>query len=248
MKNAYRIVPVHPDDQPLLGVSWNGSVYFDRALPFGLRSAPKIFTAVSDAMSWVLYNQGIRNLIHYLDDFLIFSSQEQDQAWTLRQLALDTFEELNIPVSISKLEGPATVVTFLEIRIDTVALQLRLPWDKLCRLKELIDRWSGRKSCTRKELESFLGHLSHAASVIRPGRAFMRQLFTLLPLARKPHHRVRLNSSVRADICWWRYFLQDWNGTFFIPPSQPTTQVYSDASGFYVCGAFIPNGPWLQFQ
>ena len=115
LKNAYRIVPVHPDDQPLLGVSWNGSVYFDRALPFGLWSASKIFMAVSHAMSWVLYNRGIRNLIHYLDDFLIFSSQDQDQAWTLRQLALDTFEELNILVSMSKLEGPATVVTFLGI-------------------------------------------------------------------------------------------------------------------------------------
>ena len=42
--------------------------------------------------------------------------------------------------------------------------------------------------------------------------------------------------------------MQDWNGTFFIPPSQPTTQVYSDASGSYGCRAFIPNGPWLQFQ
>ena len=168
---------------------------------------------------------------------------------TLHQLALDTIEELNILVYMSKLEGPATVVTILGILIDTVALQLWLPRNILCRLKNLIDGWSGRKSCTRKEPKSCLGHLSHAAPVIQPGRAFLRQLFSLLPLAKKPCDQMRLNSSVRADICWWWYFLQDWNGTFFIPFSQPTTgQVYSDASGSYSCETFILNGLFFQFQ
>ena len=43
LKEAYRAVPVHPSDQCLLAVSWNGTTYLDRALPFGLRSAPKLF-------------------------------------------------------------------------------------------------------------------------------------------------------------------------------------------------------------
>ena len=45
IKLAYRLVPVHPQDRYLLGV---GAYYVDAALPFGLRSAPKIFTAVAD--------------------------------------------------------------------------------------------------------------------------------------------------------------------------------------------------------
>ena len=43
------LVPVHPQDRYLLGVEWGGAFYVDGALPFGLRSAPKIFTAVADA-------------------------------------------------------------------------------------------------------------------------------------------------------------------------------------------------------
>jgi len=50
IKSAYRLVPVHPDDRPLLGVMWKGAYYIDAMLPFGLRSAPKIFTAVADAL------------------------------------------------------------------------------------------------------------------------------------------------------------------------------------------------------
>ena len=36
IKDAYLIVPVHPDDYHLLGIKWKGSTYVDHALPFGL--------------------------------------------------------------------------------------------------------------------------------------------------------------------------------------------------------------------
>ena len=48
LKDAYRVVPVHPDDQHLLAISWNGAVYMDRSLPFGLRLTPKLFTAMGE--------------------------------------------------------------------------------------------------------------------------------------------------------------------------------------------------------
>ena len=49
--NTYCIIPVHPDDQPLLIINWNGRVFVDQALPFGLRSAPKIFSAMADMLT-----------------------------------------------------------------------------------------------------------------------------------------------------------------------------------------------------
>ena len=38
LSNAYRMVQVHPDDQPLLGILWEDQVFVDCALPFWLRS------------------------------------------------------------------------------------------------------------------------------------------------------------------------------------------------------------------
>ena len=248
LRSAYRIIPVHPVDQCRLGITWQGGVYIDRALPFGLRSAPKIFMAVADAMAWVLHCRGIRCLLHYLDDFLLFGAPGTTEATQALQIALTTFNDLHIPVATQKTEGPSPSVTFLGILIDTNAVQLRLPTDKIRRLRNLINTWQGKRSCTRKELESMLGYLSHAASVVRPGRIFLRQLFSLLPLAKKPHHRVRLNSVVRADLRWWACFLQEWNGSFFLCPPRPTIHVYSDASGSYGCGAFIVGGSWFQIQ
>ena len=41
IKETYMIEPVH-----LLGVRWESAVYIDKVLPFDLRSAPKIFSAI----------------------------------------------------------------------------------------------------------------------------------------------------------------------------------------------------------
>ena len=40
IKEAYRMLPIHPEDQPLFGVSLENSIYIDKALPLGLRSVP----------------------------------------------------------------------------------------------------------------------------------------------------------------------------------------------------------------
>ena len=70
IKIAYRVVPVHPDDRRLLRMQWEGALYVDTTLPFGLRSAPKFFTAIADAAEWIVRQAVIRFIIHYLDDIL----------------------------------------------------------------------------------------------------------------------------------------------------------------------------------
>ena len=91
-------------------------------------------------------------------------------------------------------------------------------------------------------------HLSHAATVVRWGRVFLRHLFSLLSRSAQPHHHVRLNRVARADIHWWATFLGGWNGSSVILHQPPEVHVFSDASGSFGCGAFsIPLG-WCQLQ
>ena len=94
LKNAYRFVPVHPQDQHLLAMSWEGGTYVDHALPFGLRSAPKIFLAVADMLAWALHWAGIENQIHYLDDFLLMVTPNSDEGAYVPEKALRLFEHL----------------------------------------------------------------------------------------------------------------------------------------------------------
>ena len=121
IREAYRMVPVHPQDKHLLGVQWESAVYIDKALLFCLRSAPKIFSAVADAVQWILYNKGIQKGLHYLDDFILVAESLQ-LAERQKDILLSMFQKLNIPMEESKLEGPLTCRTILSIEVDTVAL------------------------------------------------------------------------------------------------------------------------------
>ena len=73
--SAYRIVLIHPEDRPLLRMMGRGSVYVDTALPFGLRSAPKVFTALADALELIFWRNEGCGSIHYLGDFFLWGQQ-----------------------------------------------------------------------------------------------------------------------------------------------------------------------------
>ena len=50
IQSAFRLIPVHPADRHLLVMEWKGSIHIDTCLPFGLRSAPKLFNILADLL------------------------------------------------------------------------------------------------------------------------------------------------------------------------------------------------------
>ena len=171
--SAYRMVPVHPTDQQLLGIEWEGVSYCDLALPFGLRSAPLIFTAVADALAWALWSRGVKSCLHYLDDFFFCGPPATRDCAAALEVAIPTCLELGLPVAPEKVEGPSSTLTFLGIEIDSVAREIRLPRSKLLRLQETLATWAGKKNATKHQLQCLIGQLNHAASVVQPGRTFL---------------------------------------------------------------------------
>ena len=99
-------------------------------------------------------DRGITRLLHYLDDF-VFVAESKEAAEKKKQLLVSIWEELGIPLEPSKLEGPATCLSFLGIEVDTVALQLRLPPEKLLRLTEILETALGEESVVKKRPSEF---------------------------------------------------------------------------------------------
>ena len=164
IKHAYRNIPIHPSDRHLLGMQLQlkGDVVVDTCLPFGLRSAPKIFNATADALEWMIAHYGsshVEFIVHYLDDFLVAGRPDSDSCKRSLDLALQFCQEVGFPVKDEKVVGPTTVIEFLGISIDTDVMELRLPPEKLHRLKQLVQAWLGKKSCTKRQLLSLIGYL-----------------------------------------------------------------------------------------
>ena len=115
----------------------------------------------------------------------------------------EVYVDLCFPFASVSGQGPSTTATFLGIVVDTAQLELHISGDKLCCMRSLVTEWLGRRSRCRLELESLVGHLSHAAVVIRPGRIFLRQLFAVMSKTSKKHHFVHLYIVAKADMDWW---------------------------------------------
>ena len=144
--------------------------------------------------------RGAKLTFHYLDDFIVIGAPVTKECANSLEILLSACKELGIPVAAHKCTGPTTCLVFLGILIDMVKMEISLSKEKLERLKRILGYWRIKKTCTRRELESLIGHLQHAAKVVRPDRRFIRGMLSLLQIAAKPHHYVRLNASFRADL------------------------------------------------
>ena len=70
---------------------------------------------------------------------------------------------------------------------------------------------------TLKEVQSLIGLLNFAFSVVRPSRAFLRRLIDLALGIRSPEHKIRLNREVKEDLRLGLSFLCHFNGrSFFV--------------------------------
>ena len=166
---------------------------------FGSRSSPKIFVTLSEAVCWILENNyGIRNILHLLDDFLAIDSPTADADRTMAVFKY-VFERLGIPLSINKTVGPVTEIEYLGVILDSIKMEACLPKDKVDRISNLLSSFMNRRSCTKQELLSLLGHLNFASRVIYPGRAFVSYLISLSTTVRSLFH-VKITSECRLDI------------------------------------------------
>ena len=254
IRNAFRLIPVHPSDWSLLGIQWQGQYYFDRVLPFGLRSSPFLFDQVASAIEWIITtNFAIPHLLHYLDDFLSISPPQRSLAIQAKNVILQAFKYLSIPLAEEKLEGPSTSLVFLGIVLDMVRMEAHLPDDKLADLRELLSEMSRCTQTTQRKLDHFLGKLSFASSVVVPGRTFTRRLWDINKRFShaKPYFRITLTGEARKDIRWWQLLIQHWNGKAFLLYNSSTSSadlgLYTDANGTLGWRAFYGKEQrWIQ--
>lgn len=243
LRDAFRHIPVRPADWHYLGFTWLDRLWYDIVLSFGLSSAPYIFNLFAEALHWIISRHIPAFLRHYLDDFLpVF---RQGTSWELASAALEWIQALGTQLGLSfqesKTEGPATCLTFLGIEIDTLAMEARLPADKLDRLHALLSTWCLRDRCNLRELQELIGLLHFAATVVPFSRAFIRRLIDFSSHFPSQFSVRHLPRSAHSDILWWYHFVRRWNGVRLITPTRPVLHVYTDASGTKGLGGILGN-------
>ena len=247
LRHAYRSVPVHPANCPALGLKWTflgdeaPTYLMDTRLCFGGRRSPGIFHRLTQSVRRMMHRRGFAGVVVYLDDFLVVSPTKE--ACTL---AFDTLLELltglGFQISPSKLVSPCQQLTFLGIVIDTCAMELSLPQDKLTETKQLVDAFASRHRAAKHQLQQLAGKLNWACRVVYGGRTFLRRILDCMNLLVMPNAKYQLTPEFRKDIFWWKNFLSVFNGKRPIHNKIAIADVQTDACNVAV-GAFY-RGDW----
>ena len=176
LKDAYLTVLIWKDHQKYLRFLWKGTLHEFACLPFGLATAPRVFTKLMKPVVAALRQRGIR-LIIYLDDILIMAESE---ALTLHHAAstLNLLEGLGFIVNYNKSQlTPCQSIEFLGFLINSTNLTLQLPGEKLRKIRKTCQDILEKTEISVRELSKFLGLLTSSIfQAIFPGPLHYRHL------------------------------------------------------------------------
>ena len=231
LKAAFRHIPISPCDYWLLLFEWNGQFFVDMFLPFGLRTAPRIFNLFAEALHWVFETLHEWNVTHYLDDFLFVFPPHTDITAISHQFD-DVLMEFGLTKATEK-DSDGCIVVHLGFEFDSRNMQVRLPPNKKQRALNAVNALLTASTVTLPMLETTLGFLSHCCQVVPIGRPFLRNLFSQICRRNSRHHplRIRLTHNSRNDLRWWLRFLTSWSSISMIQLSRTSFDVATDASG-----------------
>ena len=124
LSDAYLHIPIHPNSRKYLRFCYKAQVFQFTFLPFGLPTAPQVFTMIVKEVKLMALSRGLR--IHqYLDDWLI-RSQSQDEAQVNTQAVVDLTQSLGWIINQEKSElKPSQVFSFLgyEYHLDSALVK-----------------------------------------------------------------------------------------------------------------------------
>ena len=75
IKDAFRLIPIKPQDYHLLGMTWHGKFYHDKVFPMGSAISCQTFDRFSRAVQWILQQHFVVDTVtHLLGDFIFVSA------------------------------------------------------------------------------------------------------------------------------------------------------------------------------
>jgi ribonuclease HI len=255
LKDAYFHVPIKPSYRPYLRFEFLGKVYQFKVLPFGLSTAPRVFTKILAPIIGLLHRQGI-HIYPYLDDCLVVAkSPEQLQRDILltQEVLMDAGFLINFKKSALL---PVQRIKFLGLEVDTVLASAVLPEDRAkqlarcCQIFMQVGQYRSIRSFLR-----LLGLMTATILAVPYARLHMRPIQIYLNDQRDARihgldHRIMVPRKLLPTFQWWTSLSNLLAGLPWQSP-KPSEILTSDASlmawGAHM-GELKVQGSWSPHQ
>lgn len=232
LEDAYFLVYIHKESRKFLRFRFQSQLYEFCCLPFGLSTAPFIFTKILKPVLSFLRKYGYLS-VAYLDDILCidpdFCSCKENLLTTIKLL-----ETLGFIINWKKsVLTPNRKCQFLGFYVNSERLTLELPETKRLKILELIKQLDKKRQCRIRDLAIFIGNLIAACPAIKYGWLYTKQLertkyLALLANNNEYEGNVSLKEELNEDLSWWKQNILTSVNSFGVHSYKMT--IYSDAS------------------
>ncbi|KAN0045612.1 hypothetical protein ACTA71_005990 [Dictyostelium dimigraforme] len=207
IKKAYLHVLVDPQFRDLFR--------FMETMPFGLSTAPRIFTILLRPVLRMLRDTNV-SVIAYLDDLLIVAPTKEECLTNLKK-TIDLLKlgfKFNLEKSILE---PTQSITFLGLEIDSLSMKLLVPKEKKRSVIKEIRNFLKLDQCSPRKLAGLKGKLIALKDAIISFRLYTRQTNKFhtqcLTLANGDWDQsFPVPQEIKSEISIWLTVLNQWNG------------------------------------
>ena len=214
-------------------------MYFDRAIPFGLRHGAMCCHRVTNSICHIMEEQHQADSLAYIDDFGAVTGPEVRAANTeylqLKTLILD----LQLTLAFDKCAAPSTVMSWIGTTFDSVNMVMYIDEDKVAESLAFCQQMSQQPLINLRTLESLLGRLIYSSKLALHARNFLNRTLHFRRSFTSPAP-LPFPEGVKEDLHWFCNFLPKYNGFAVIRSLViPSTEIFTDAC-LVGCGGFQP--------
>jgi len=233
LKDAYFQVPIHPASRKYLRFQFRDKVYQFRALPFGVSSAPWLFTKVMIQVKLLAQKVGVQ-MFQYLDDWLGQSLSFQASKADILTL-VNLCRELGLVINWEKSELiPSQTFDFVGAHFNLIQGLISPTQKHLKEVMEVAREFLNSPGHSANSWQHLIGVLGAQEKFIPFGRLHLRPLQWHLQdhwAAHRdpPHAWVPVTQSLRQHLVWWTELAHLSPGVPLVPPPH-NVRVFTDAS------------------
>lgn len=251
LKNAYYLLPVNKSDRKYLRFQYQDTLFEFTCLPFGLSTAPYVFTKIMKPVVLHLRSQGLLSVI-YLDDILCLADSYEKCLQNVTT-TITFLKHLGFIVNTDKsVLKPRQNCQYLGFVLDSVQFSISLPQRKRESIHKFAKELKRKQICKVIDLAKLLGQLVAACPAIEYGWLYTKILENRKTIALQLNNEdynstLRLSKECLLDLDWWCSHIQ--TDSCKIKQHNFELEIFSDASrtGWgLVCNNITNHGHWTQ--
>jgi hypothetical protein len=201
--------------RPFLSFRWQSKILQWTRLPFGLSTAPALFTRIIKKALSPLRKAGVP-YVQYLDDILIVGASKSECSENADKV-FTQLVNMGFRIGLKKsVLTPTQQITFLGFQLDTVRNQLSIPPEKIRKIRREAQKLLLAGQSSARKFASVLGLLNSVAAALPQGILQTRWLQRCLARGMRASASwattIVLTTSAASELAWWIKTMPTWNG------------------------------------